>query len=92
MRAAVPNGRKQSERSQKDNDEIEVNLSAFSAPVVASWFDPVRGRSSIEQMKRAFPVAVDSTSRHPFPVEWLGCHTGAKRSHAWSSPIGVKHK
>ena len=28
-----------------DNDEIEVNLSAFSAPVVASWFDPVRGRS-----------------------------------------------
>jgi len=28
-----------------DNDEIEVNLSAFSAPVVARWFDPVRGRS-----------------------------------------------
>lgn len=28
-----------------DNDEIEVDLSAFSAPVVASWFDPVRGRS-----------------------------------------------
>jgi len=29
-----------------DNDAIEVNLSAFSAPVAAHWFDPVRGRSS----------------------------------------------
>jgi len=29
-----------------DNDEIEVNLSVFSAPVEARWFDPVRGRSS----------------------------------------------
>lgn len=29
-----------------DNAAIEVNLSAFSAPVTARWFDPVRGRSS----------------------------------------------
>lgn len=29
-----------------DNDAIEVNLSAFSAPVAARWFDPVGGRSS----------------------------------------------
>jgi len=29
-----------------DNDAIEVNLSAFSAPVAARWFDPVRGRSA----------------------------------------------
>jgi hypothetical protein len=26
-----------------DNDAIEVNVSAFSAPVAAHWFDPVRG-------------------------------------------------
>jgi hypothetical protein len=29
-----------------DNDAIEVNMSAFSAPVAARWFDPIRGRSS----------------------------------------------
>lgn len=29
-----------------DNAAIELNLSAFSAPVAAHWFDPVRGRSS----------------------------------------------
>ncbi len=28
-----------------DNDEIAVNLSAFSAPAVACWLAPVRGRS-----------------------------------------------
>jgi hypothetical protein len=27
-----------------DNEWIEVNLSAFSAPLVARWFDPVRRR------------------------------------------------
>lgn len=29
-----------------DNNAIEVNLSAFSAPVAAHWFDPVRGRTT----------------------------------------------
>lgn len=29
-----------------DNDAIEVNLSVFSTPVAARWFDPVHGRSS----------------------------------------------
>ncbi|MGE0757123.1 MAG: DUF4038 domain-containing protein [Pirellulaceae bacterium] len=29
-----------------DNDAIVVDLSAFSSPVAARWFDPVRGRSS----------------------------------------------
>ncbi len=28
------------------NDEIELDMSAFSAPVTSRWFDPVRGRTS----------------------------------------------
>jgi hypothetical protein len=29
------------------NDGIEVNLSAFSSPLVARWFDPVRGHNTL---------------------------------------------
>ncbi len=52
-----------------DNDEIEVDLSAFSAPVAASWFDPVRGRSV--PLTGRLPNQGQRRLTRPAPGDWV---------------------
>ncbi len=52
-----------------DNAAIEVNLSAFSAPLAARWFDPVRSRSS--PMTGRIPNQGDQRFAPPAKGDWV---------------------